>query len=253
MTSTAGTTPPGASGEQQAARWIQQMFASIAPRYDLINHLLSFNVDRSWRQALVKQLSPVLASSHASILDLCCGTGDVLLDLQGAAASRIMGADFCHPMLVTAQRKARERGFEAPLLEADALQLPLAANTLDAITISFGFRNLANYTEGLKELHRVLKAGGMLVILEFSHPQAFFTRTAYGIYSRVFLPLIGRIVSGSADAYRYLPESIRKFPSAEELRERMSRIGFIDTRFELLTGGIAALHTGIKSPDRGAR
>jgi|SRR5947209_20219877 len=136
MTSAAGTTPPGASGEQQAARWVQQMFASIAPRYDFINHLLSFNIDRSWRQALVKQLSPVLASPGRRILDLCCGTGDVLLELQRAGTSRIMGADFCHPMLVSAQSKARERGFDASLFEADALQLPLAADTLDAITIS---------------------------------------------------------------------------------------------------------------------
>ncbi len=248
MTSAAGTTPPGVSGEQHAARWVQQMFASIAPKYDFVNHLLSFNIDRSWRQALVQQLSPVLACPRAHILDLCCGTGDVLLDLQSVAASRIMGADFCHPMLVSAQCKARQRGFEAPLLEADALQLPLAPDSLDAITISFGFRNLANYTEGLKELHRVLKSGGMLLILEFSHPPALFTRMAYGIYSRVFVPAVGRIVSGSAEAYRYLPDSIRRFPRAEELREKMSSAGFVNTRFELLTGGIAALHTGIKSP-----
>ncbi|MBV8808819.1 MAG: bifunctional demethylmenaquinone methyltransferase/2-methoxy-6-polyprenyl-1,4-benzoquinol methylase UbiE [Acidobacteriaceae bacterium] len=251
MTLATGTTPPGVSGEQQAARWVQQMFASIAPKYDFINHFLSFNIDRSWRQALVQQLSPVLASPAARVLDLCCGTGDVLLDLQRVAASRIMGADFCHPMLVSAQYKARQKGFEAPLLEADALQLPLARDTLDAITISFGFRNLANYAEGLKELHRVLRPGGMLLILEFSHPPARFTRAAYGVYSRVFLPLIGRIVSGSAEAYSYLPDSIRKFPRADELSEKMSNAGFIDTRFELMTGGIAALHTGIKSSDRG--
>ena len=252
MTPVAGTTPPGASGEEQAARWVRQMFASIAPKYDLINHLLSFNVDRSWRRALVRQLSPLLASSDARILDLCCGTGDVLLDLQRVASSRIMGADFCHPMLISARGKAVKRGFAAPLLEADALHLPLVEDSLDAITISFGFRNLANYAEALAELHRVLNIGGQLVILEFSHPQNFIIRAAYGVYSRVILPLIGRMVSGSAEAYRYLPDSIRNFPDAEGLRESMNRAGFTETRFELLTGGIAALHTGIKSARSGA-
>ncbi len=253
MTSAAGTTPPGTSGEQQAARWVQRMFAGIAPKYDFINHLLSFNVDRGWRKALVQQLSTVLNSPDARILDLCCGTGDVLLDLQRAAASRIMGADFCHPMLVSAQGKAHDSGFTALLFEGDALQLPLGADTLDAITISFGFRNLANYTDGLEEFRRVLKTGGRLVILEFSHPRRFLTQAAYSFYSHALLPVIGRIISGSAEAYRYLPDSIRKFPRAEDLRDMMSRAGFVDTRFELLTGGIAALHTGIKSVSGGTR
>lgn len=253
MTSAAGTTPPGTSGEQQAARWVQRMFEGIAPKYDFINHLLSFNIDRSWRKALVHQLSAVLKSPDARILDLCCGTGDVLLDLQHAAASRVMGADFCHPMLVSAQLKAQHSGFTAPLFEGDALQLPLRTDTLDAITISFGFRNLVNYTGGLEEFRRVLKTGGRLVILEFSHPPGFITQAAYSFYSRVLLPGVGRVISGSGEAYRYLPDSIRKFPRAEELRKMMSRAGFIDARFELLTGGIAALHTGTKSASGGAR
>ncbi len=158
----AGTTPPGTSGEQQAAQWVGRMFAGIAPKYDFANHLLSFNVDRRWRKALIKQLEPVLQRPNARILDLCCGTGDVLLDLQSVSPVPVLGADFCHPMLVSAQRKAIARGFHAPLFEGDALQLPLRDNALDAIAISFGFRNLANYQAGLAELHRVLKPGGVL-------------------------------------------------------------------------------------------
>jgi demethylmenaquinone methyltransferase/2-methoxy-6-polyprenyl-1,4-benzoquinol methylase len=242
----AGTTPPGASGEKQAAQWVRQMFAEIAPRYDLLNHLLSFNVDRVWRKALLKRVMPVLERRDARVLDLCCGTGDVLLDLQAAALNPVLGADFCHPMLVTAAEKMRIRSYTPTLFEADALELPLASNSLDAITIAFGFRNLANYRAGLAEFQRVLKPGGVLAILEFSHPPNVFLRQAYGFYSKVVLPAIGALVSGSRAAYRYLPESVAKFPSAEELRILFEESGFTDARFELLTGGITALHSGEK-------
>jgi demethylmenaquinone methyltransferase/2-methoxy-6-polyprenyl-1,4-benzoquinol methylase len=242
MQTALGTTPPGTSGEQQASRWVQRMFAGIAPTYDLVNHLLSFNIDRSWRKALVRSLEPVLRNADARILDLCCGTGDVLLDLQQTTAARIMGADFCHPMLVSAQTKSAARGLRAPLLEADALELPLADSSLDAIAIAFGFRNLANYTAGLHELRRVLKPGGLLAILEFSHPKGAFIRTGYGLYSRALLPAAGWLVSGSWRAYSYLPGSIRKFPSADHLIGMMTAVGFEHARYELLTGGIAALH-----------
>ena len=239
-----GTTPPGTANEAQASEWVQRMFSGIAPKYDLLNHLLSFNIDRGWRKVLVEKLRPVLAQCDAKILDLCCGTGDVLLDLQSAASTAVMGADFCHPMLVSAQQKAERKGFHAPLFEADALALPLAARSLDAIAISFGFRNLANYQSGLRELYRVLKPEGMLVILEFSHPPGLITKIGYSVYSRLLLPAIGSLISGSREAYAYLPESIRKFPRAEELASMMRAAGFSNTSFELLTGGIAALHTG---------
>lgn len=237
-----GTTPPGTSGEQQAARWVQRMFAGIAPTYDLVNHLLSFNIDRGWRKIMVKQLAPVLAKADGKILDLCCGTGDVLLDLQQATTAHVMGADFCHPMLVSAQHKAGNRSFRAPLFEADALDLPLADSSLDAIAIAFGFRNLANYSVGMQELHRVLKPGGMLAILEFSHPKSALMKTGYGLYSRALLPAAGWLISGSWRAYSYLPGSIRKFPTAEQLNSMIAAAGFEKIRYELLTGGIAALH-----------
>lgn len=247
MKDVVGTTPPGVSGEKQAADWVQSTFAEIAPRYDLLNHLLSFNIDRGWRKVLLRRLEDKLQQPEAKILDLCCGTGDVLLDLQSAANARIFGADFCHPMLIAAQGKARGRHFTAPLVEADALQLPLADASLDAISIAFGFRNLTNYRGGLQELARVLKPGGVLAILEFSHPPGFFMRTAYGFYSRFILPAIGSLVSGSREAYAYLPESIRKFPRAEELKAMISAAGFSQSSYELLTGGVAALHIGRKS------
>ena len=194
----------------------------------------------------MRRLAPVLTRHGAQVLDLCCGTGDVLLDLQQIAAQPILGADFCHPMLVAAQRKAAAKGFRAPLFEADALDLPLAADRLDAISISFGFRNLANYDAGLNEFFRVLKPGGVLAILEFSHPPGALVKLGYGFYSQVLLPVIGSLITGSREAYAYLPESIRKFPSAGELEQKMHAAGFTQTKFELLTGGIAALHSGTK-------
>ena len=247
MKAVAGTTPPGTSDEQQASRWVQGMFSGIAPKYDFINHLLSFNIDRLWRKALIRKLQEVIRRPDARVLDLCCGTGDVLLDLHKEARCRLIGADFCHPMLVVTRDKARTRRFAARLVEADALELPIADNTLDALSISFGFRNLANYEAGLKELYRVLRPGGALAILEFSHPRGFFIRAGYGIYSGLLMPAIGRLVSGSRAAYSYLPDSIRKFPNAERLLQMMSAAGFENASYDLLTGGIAALHFGTKS------
>ena len=244
---TSGTTPPGTSDEHQAAVWVRHMFSGIAPKYDLLNHLLSFNVDRSWRKRLMQRMRRVLDRPEAIILDLCCGTGDVLLDLRSVSHARVIGADFCHPMLIGAQRKLAHGRFAAPVIEADALQLPLADDSLDAISIAFGFRNLANYKAGLAELRRVLKPGGLLAILEFSHPRGPLMKMAYGFYSKAFMPLIGAALSGSWEAYAYLPESIKKFPRAAQLEEMMANAGFEQTSFELLTGGIAALHIGLKS------
>ncbi len=243
-----GTTPAGTRDQRQASEWVRRMFAEIAPKYDLLNHLLSFNIDRAWRRALLKRLEPVLARPEAEILDLCCGTGDVLLDLESAGRARVLGADFCHPMLVSAKRKSALKGYGSELVEADALNLPLAEESLDGIAIAFGFRNLTDYAGGLEEFRRVLRPRGVLAILEFSHPPALLVRTAYGLYSRAILPLIGGLVSGSREAYTYLPRSIEKFPRADELRQMMEGAGFEQASYELLSGGIAALHTGEKSP-----
>jgi demethylmenaquinone methyltransferase/2-methoxy-6-polyprenyl-1,4-benzoquinol methylase len=241
-----GTTPPGTANEAQAANWVRQMFSQVAPRYDLLNHLLSFNIDKGWRKRLLSRTQPIWSNRDAMILDLCCGTGDVLLELQGRTARSVLGADFCHPMLVEANRKIDAKRFSSRLFEGDALQLPLREESVDLVTISFGFRNLANYENGLTELLRILKPGGMLAILEFSHPKGAFLKASYGIYSSVVLPALGAAISGSREAYTYLPESIRKFPTATRLAEMMSDVGFEKISFELLTGGIAALHIGNK-------
>jgi demethylmenaquinone methyltransferase / 2-methoxy-6-polyprenyl-1,4-benzoquinol methylase len=240
-----GTTPAGTETEQQAATWVRGMFGRIAPRYDLLNHLLSMNIDRYWRARTVTRASQVLARPGARVLDVCCGTGDLMLALEARSGSaRVLGSDFSHPMLVAAGRKIEQRHFRSVLFESDALNLPLADASLDLVTIAFGFRNLANYRRGLIELRRVLKPEGMLAILEFSTPPNAWFAALYRFYSRAILPRIGGWISGSKDAYTYLPESVRKFPDAAGLVDQMREAGFTNVRFERMTAGIVALHLG---------
>lgn len=240
----AGTTPPGAAGEEQAAQWVRGMFGRVARRYDLLNHLLSFQIDRYWRARTVRRVRPILRRPGARVVDLCCGTGDLLLALESARGALVYGSDFCHPMLAEAQRKIARKHARAVLFEADALCLPLADRSLDLVTVAFGFRNFANYRKGLLELRRVLRPGGVLAILEFSSPPNPIFRSLYEWYSRHILPRLGGAISGASDAYAYLPESVRKFPAAPELAAEMRAAGFTAVEFEHLTFGIAALHIG---------
>jgi demethylmenaquinone methyltransferase/2-methoxy-6-polyprenyl-1,4-benzoquinol methylase len=239
-----GTTPPGARNEREAAVWVRDMFGRVAHRYDLANHLLSFNIDRFWRAHTVRRVGRILERPEARVLDICCGTGDLALALaKGRPAARpTFGSDFCHPMLTAAREKIELRGVRVPLFEADALRLPLRDASLDLITAAFGFRNLANYGAGLEEMRRILRPGGIAAILEFSRPPNPAFAALYDFYSRRVLPWIGGALSGSPDAYRYLPESVRKFPTAPELADDMRRVGFQSVSYELLTGGIVALH-----------
>ncbi len=240
-----GTTPAGARDEREAALWVRDMFGRVAHRYDLANHLLSFNIDRYWRAHTVKRVRHILNRPEARVLDLCCGTGDLALALARARGGLVLGSDFCHPMLVAARQKAEARQARVSLFEADALRLPLGDGSVDLLTVAFGFRNLANYATGLAEMRRVLAAGGMAAILEFSRPPNAAFATLYNFYSRRILPLIGGALSGSRDAYTYLPESVRKFPTALELADEMRRAGFAEVSYEYLTGGIVALHCGV--------
>jgi demethylmenaquinone methyltransferase / 2-methoxy-6-polyprenyl-1,4-benzoquinol methylase len=231
-------------GTTAGSRWVRDMFGRIAPRYDLLNHLLSLNVDRYWRSRTVARVAHVLRNPDSRVLDVCCGTGDLTLALGSHGEAKVYGSDFCHPMLVEAGRKVEQRRLQPRLFEADALQLPVADASLDLVTIAFGFRNLASYQHGLEELLRVLKPGGMAAILEFSTPPNWLVSRLYGFYSRAILPAIGGMISGSRDAYVYLPESVRKFPDAPNLAEQMRQAGFSEVRFERMTAGVVALHLG---------
>jgi demethylmenaquinone methyltransferase/2-methoxy-6-polyprenyl-1,4-benzoquinol methylase len=248
-----GAAPQGVAGEEAASRWVRGMFGGIARHYDLLNHLLSFNLDKRWRAHTVERIAGVLEKPNARVLDLCCGTGDVLLAMetraqQGQDAPRvqILGSDFCHPMLVQAQRKIAAQRVRSPLFEADALALPLADASLDLVAIAFGFRNLANYRHGLDEFARVLKPGGTLAILEFSQPTNPVFAGVYGFFSTRVLPYVGGLISGSREAYSYLPESIRKFPGAEDLAAQIRSAGFTSVEFDRMTFGAVALHLARK-------
>ena len=239
-----GTTPAGAQTEQEAAAWVRGMFGRVAPRYDLANHLLSFNIDRYWRARTVRRVRQILRNPAARVLDICCGTGDLVLALEKERGAAVFGSDFCHPMLVEARRKFETRPQYSPLFEADALSLPVRDASLDLVTVAFGFRNLANYEAGLREMRRVLRPGGTAAILEFSQPPNAAFAALYNFYSRHILPVIGGSLTGDGGAYRYLPESVRKFPGAAELAADMRCAGFAGVSYEYMTGGIVALHVG---------
>ena len=242
-----GTTPAGAQSEEQAARWVRGMFDRVAPRYDLLNHLLSFQLDRWWRARTIRELRPMLEREGVRVVDLCCGSGDLLAGLQSRAGGVVFGADFSHNMLLAARKKIAQRGLASQVFEGDALSLPVADLSLDLVTAAFGFRNLSNYRKGLAEMWRVLKPGGVAAILEFSTPRGAAFGAVYSFFSRRVLPAIGGAISGSREAYSYLPESIRKFPDAEQLAEQMREAGFADVTFHRMTGGAVALHTGKKN------
>lgn len=241
-----GTTPRGTNDERQAAQWVRGMFSGIAPRYDLLNHLLSFNLDKRWRRRAVRRVSELVPVKDAVILDLCCGTGDVMVELERRRGVPVFGADFAHPMLTQAEAKFQRLHLRSKVFEADGLQLPLRDGSLDAITIAFGFRNFANYRRGLDEMVRTLRPGGIAAILEFSQPRNRLFARAYDWFSTRLLPLIGGTISGSREAYSYLPSSIRKFPRAEDLSALMIEAGFSNVEFELMTFGTVALHIGGK-------
>lgn len=221
------------------------MFAGIARRYDLLNHLLSANIDRRWRRLVADKLRPALGAGTRT-LDVACGTGDLALTLAEAGQTRVTGLDFCRPMLEVATRKARERQRKIPFIEADALRLPFASETFDVVTIAFGLRNLASVEGGLRELLRVLKPGGQVAILEFSRPVVPGFRALFQFYFSHVLPRIGGLVSGSRGAYEYLPDSVSRFPDQKRLLELMREVGFAEVSYQNLTGGIAALHMGVR-------
>ncbi len=233
------TDPVEKSSAEDHARRVRDMFARISPRYDLLNHLLSMNIDRRWRRQVVEKLRPLL-SSEAKVLDVACGTGDLSMALFEKTGARVTGVDFCRPMLARAARKEPRLSF----VEGDALHLPFGEGTFDAVTIGFGLRNLSSVEHGLTELRRVLKPNGWAAILEFSRPVAPGLRSLAAVYCTRLLPRIGGMISGSRSAYEYLPDSVSRFPDQETLATMMSQAGFAEVTFQNLTGGVAALHTG---------
>ncbi|MVN88004.1 bifunctional demethylmenaquinone methyltransferase/2-methoxy-6-polyprenyl-1,4-benzoquinol methylase UbiE [Deinococcus sp. HMF7620] len=237
------TKRPAVGDKQERGQDVQAMFASIAPRYDLLNRVLSLGVDRGWRRAAAQE---ALALSPARVLDVATGTADFALELKTRAPqAEVVGSDFVPEMLAIGRQKAAARHLQVSLEEGDALNLPYPDGSFDAVTCAFGFRNFADYERGLSEFWRVLAPGGRAVILEFPPPGPGLFGAAFRFYFQHLLPRIGGLVSGNAAAYTYLPASVLAFPDPQRLERLMQATGF-RTRHRLLTFGIAAIHVGDK-------
>ena len=258
-----GASPAGAADPDSAARAVQEMFTSIAPRYDLLNHVLSFNVDRLWWWRTARRFDHILKLPGARVLDLCCGTGDMAFALwrrARATDAKILGADFSHVMLQLATAKtnralAKMKSAFPPRnsrpasslrwIEADALRLPCPDGHFDLVTSAFGFRNLADYDAGLREIARILRPGGESGILDFGEPRGLIGQV-YRVYFKKILPKIGTLISGVRGPYAYLPASVERFPSPEEMMARMKQAGFAEASWTPYTFGIAGLYRGVK-------
>jgi demethylmenaquinone methyltransferase/2-methoxy-6-polyprenyl-1,4-benzoquinol methylase len=254
-----GAAPEGSLDRESAAAAVREMFTAIAPRYDLLNHVLSFNIDKLWWWRTARKFDAILQRPDARILDLCCGTGDMTFALQRrarSATSEILGADFSHAMLQRAasksaekeRNKSKNKNKARPLqwIEADALRLPFPDEHFDLVTSAFGFRNLADYDAGLREIARVLAPGGECGILDFGEPRGLIGQ-CYRVYFKKVLPAVGTVISGVRGPYAYLPASVERFPAPEEMLGRMHQAGFRNASWTPYTFGVAGLYRGVKS------
>ena len=234
-----------AAGGDKKRAYVQRIFSEIAPRYDLLNHLLSFNIDRAWRRRVIGSLDWERAPG-GTYVDLCAGTLDVAAELAARPGftGRIIGADFAEPMLRAGVGKAR-REVVTPVV-ADALDLPLPDGSASGAIVAFGIRNVTRLDDALREVYRVLEPGARFVILEFTTPRSALVRAGYHLYFHQVLPRIGALVSGHRTAYAYLPRSVANFPIEEDLAARFRSAGFADVTWHTLTLGVAAIHSGVK-------
>jgi demethylmenaquinone methyltransferase/2-methoxy-6-polyprenyl-1,4-benzoquinol methylase len=232
--------------EQEHSRWVRDMFGNIADKYDFVNRIIAVNFDRSWRRLVVKKLAPELSRRDALVLDIACGTGDLSLELQKNASAKIIGTDFCRPMLDVAVEKTAKANFSIPYVEGDGLALPFADNTFEAVTAAFGLRNFANWQDGLKQMQRVLKPNGRLAILEFASPTLPVFSQVYDLYFDRVLPRIGGALSGNFAGYKHLNKSVRKFPDQKGFSKLMRETGFEMVEYQNLMTGICAIYLGTK-------
>ena len=248
-----GAAPEGASDRDSASKSVREMFTSIAPRYDLLNHVLSFNVDRMWWWRTAQRFDPILQRPNARVLDLCCGTGDMAVCAASPAMSAAsLAADFSHAMLQRATAKCSPTRQAPPKpLPCDGSRptpsiFPFPDAHFDLVTSAFGFRNLADYDAGLREIFRVLAPGGQCGILDFGEPKGLIG-AIYRIYFKTVLPRIGTLISGVKGPYSYLPASVERFPAPDEMLARMKQAGFAEASWTPYTFGIAGLYRGLKA------
>jgi len=238
--------PPAARFDDEQTRKqparISMMFDRIAPTYDVLNHLLSGNIDARWRRRAARMLD---LQGHERVLDVCCGTGDLAVAMLAGGAGEVVGTDFAPAMVEIAREKAGER---IRFSVADTTSVPFEDESFDVATVGFGVRNLEDMDAGFREMHRVLRPGGRFVVLEFSRPPNPVFRAAYHTYFMIVLPMIGNLVSGGSDnAYTYLPRSVMAFPGPRALADRLAQAGFERVDGPTLSGGIACIHIAHKS------
>lgn len=224
---------------------VQEMFNGIAPKYDLLNHLLSMGIDKSWRRKAMRELE---GGRRGTVLDIACGTGDFSIEALRHGVERVVGADISENMLAVAREKAREKGLEDRLefRYGDSENLDFEDGTFDAVTVAFGVRNFEHLERGLAEMCRVLRPGGKVVVLEFSTPERFPMKQLYRFYFKQILPRVGGFVSGDRKAYEYLPASVFAFPQGDRFLQIMRSCGYRNVAQRRLTFGIASLYTGEK-------
>jgi demethylmenaquinone methyltransferase/2-methoxy-6-polyprenyl-1,4-benzoquinol methylase len=241
-----GAEPPGVTNEQNAGEAVRSMFNAIAHRYDFLNHLLSFNIDRLWWRRAARSFRPVLQRPNAVVLDLCCGTGDMTMALarhRPPSGVPMLAIDFAHEMLQRGEKKFAACG--AIPIEADALAMPVADSSTDLVVSAFGFRNLASYEAGLREVYRVLRPGGELGILDFGEPGGVVGKL-YQFYFRRVLPRVGDFLSGTKGPYQYLPRSVHRFPPPQEMLALLRACGFEQTSWTPYTFGVAGLYRAVR-------
>ena len=225
---------------------VESMFDSIAWKYDFLNHFLSLNIDRLWRRRAIKIISQSYKSPN--ILDVATGTGDLAIAAMKLNPAKITGIDISHKMLEIGKEKVEKKGFagKIDLIQGDSEKIPFINNTFDVAMVAFGVRNFSDPVKGLSEMNRVIRNGGMIMVLEFSKPTGFPIKPLYNFYFRNILPFFGRLFSKDKDAYNYLPDSVMKFPDNEEFLKLLVKAGWSETHQVKLTGGVASIYTGIK-------
>lgn len=240
------TVTPYHTSHKSKKEQVEKMFDKIAPSYDFLNHFLSFGIDKRWRKTAVNMLSQ---DKPRNILDIATGTADFAIALIRLNPTKVTGIDISENMLKVGRAKLRKLDLEnqIQLLRYDSENLPFESNTYDAVTVAFGVRNFENLQKGLKEINRVLRPGGSVVILEFSQPKKFPVKQLYNLYSKTLMPLSGKLISKDNSAYTYLPKSIEQFPAGYEFLKQLDKAGFNDTIYKPLTFGIATVYKGSKS------
>lgn len=235
---------PGAISSQDD---VQQMFDTIVPRYDLMNHIMTFGMDFRWRKMMAKHARRLQNGELSDfVVDVACGTGDVAFEVERAGVPLVTGLDYSSGMIAEAQRKAKKRRSEVNFLEGDAMDMPFEDEKASAATISFGMRNLPDYSAGIKEMARIVKPGGKVICLEATPYHRPILKIPFNFYFNHVLPVIGKVLTGEYEAYKYLPDSVKNFPNPDELAEIFREAGLVDVKYSLLGFGSVALHIGIK-------